>query len=542
MSSRRSSGRRQSQPLLRQVSRPGGREHRSGADRARAGAGARCAWAKFRPAGRCPACRRRASRRAASSCRRSGRRCGSSSSRAIRIIRSGPGGFWGLVADVPIFATAPPAIPPGQNIVLQTTGQNMIMVSDAPPTPVTGGIVLKSASGAMIVVNDTGIYISNGQGATITLIGPTVTSMIDGAHRNRVRSVCDGTRSTRRYSDARTNSAYGSDVVTVLARRPGDADGAQPGGAGFRHADRDHRRAVCGRGMRFCAARRQRALRHRAVDCGRDASASQGQPVAIMTGVSICVPTGTPMLPVAAQTRGVGDIANAIVSTMNVNFPYQFDGRGRTADAMQRLRPPAGGAGAVHLARRARQPARLRQRPAATALRAQQPGDGRGHAVHRAGARCRSGSATTSRCSRWSRRSDEAALTVTVTYSPLNTDVTQVQTFVYGGHLVIYTCCNENRKAAVLGNPTLNGIDYLEVLDCDAQPLGLAPADDLLVHCLKAAPTGSDAGQRPHRPAARASPVLSRPVDRARDHSAGARATAGAAELLYARCRMPPTC
>jgi hypothetical protein len=84
------------------------------------------------------------------------------------------GGFWGLVADVPIFATAPPAIPPGQNIVLQTTGQNMILVSDAPPTPVTGGIVLKSVSGAMIVVNETGIYISNGQGATITLIGPIV--------------------------------------------------------------------------------------------------------------------------------------------------------------------------------------------------------------------------------------------------------------------------------------------------------------------------------------------------------------------------------
>jgi hypothetical protein len=84
------------------------------------------------------------------------------------------GGFWGLVADVPIFATAPPAIPPGQNIVMQTTGQNMVMVSDAPPTPVSGGIVLKSVSGAMIVVNETGIYISNGQGATITLIGPSV--------------------------------------------------------------------------------------------------------------------------------------------------------------------------------------------------------------------------------------------------------------------------------------------------------------------------------------------------------------------------------
>jgi hypothetical protein len=84
------------------------------------------------------------------------------------------GGFWGTVAEIPVFATAPPAIPPGQNIVLQTTGQNSIILSDGPPTPVTGGIVLKSATGAMLVINATGIYISNGQGATITLIGPAV--------------------------------------------------------------------------------------------------------------------------------------------------------------------------------------------------------------------------------------------------------------------------------------------------------------------------------------------------------------------------------
>jgi hypothetical protein len=83
------------------------------------------------------------------------------------------GGFWGLVADVPIFATAPPAIPPGQNILLQTTGQNMVLVSDAPPSPVTGGIVLRSGT-AMIVVNETGIYIDNGMGASITLVGPSV--------------------------------------------------------------------------------------------------------------------------------------------------------------------------------------------------------------------------------------------------------------------------------------------------------------------------------------------------------------------------------
>jgi hypothetical protein len=84
------------------------------------------------------------------------------------------GGFWGTVGDVPAFAIAPPAIPPGQNIVLQTTGQNMVLVSDSVPSPVTGGIVLKSAGGAMIVVNETGIYIDNGQGASIAMIGPTV--------------------------------------------------------------------------------------------------------------------------------------------------------------------------------------------------------------------------------------------------------------------------------------------------------------------------------------------------------------------------------
>ena len=50
---------------------------------------------------------------------------------------------------------------------------------------------------------------------------------------------------------------------------------------------------------------------------------------------------------------------------------------------------------------------------------------------------------------------EEAVLTVTVTYSPLNTDVTQVQTFVYGSDRMIYGCCDENRKAAVLGNPAI---------------------------------------------------------------------------------------
>lgn len=85
------------------------------------------------------------------------------------------GGFWGVAAEVPAFALVPPPIPPGQNIVMQTSGQNMLLLSDSAPTPVSGGIVLKSTTGAMLVVNDSGIYINNGKGAMITMVGPTVT-------------------------------------------------------------------------------------------------------------------------------------------------------------------------------------------------------------------------------------------------------------------------------------------------------------------------------------------------------------------------------
>jgi uncharacterized protein involved in type VI secretion and phage assembly len=81
------------------------------------------------------------------------------------------GGFWGSGAEVPALAlAAPPAIQP---IVLQTVGQNTLMLSDVPGP--TGGILLKSPTGALIQINEIGITISNGQGATIVLAGPTVT-------------------------------------------------------------------------------------------------------------------------------------------------------------------------------------------------------------------------------------------------------------------------------------------------------------------------------------------------------------------------------
>jgi hypothetical protein len=60
-----------------------------------------------------------------------------------------------------------------QSIVLQTTQQNTLMISDTPGP--TGGILLKSTTGAMISITDIGITITNGKGATILMTGPSVT-------------------------------------------------------------------------------------------------------------------------------------------------------------------------------------------------------------------------------------------------------------------------------------------------------------------------------------------------------------------------------
>ncbi len=81
------------------------------------------------------------------------------------------GCFWGSAAEVPALALAtPPAVP---GITMQTPLQNGVSINDVPGP--TGGILLKSAAGATIIVNDTGIYIQNGKGASIVMTGPTVT-------------------------------------------------------------------------------------------------------------------------------------------------------------------------------------------------------------------------------------------------------------------------------------------------------------------------------------------------------------------------------
>ena len=89
---------------------------------------------------------------------------------------------WGLPSEIPLAALA--GNPADPSIVIQSLLQNAIVISDLPPAPAppvmppappVGGIILKSTTGASIVVNDAGIFISNGKGATIMLVGPTVT-------------------------------------------------------------------------------------------------------------------------------------------------------------------------------------------------------------------------------------------------------------------------------------------------------------------------------------------------------------------------------
>jgi hypothetical protein len=91
------------------------------------------------------------------------------------------GGFWGSAAEVPLAALAGNTAAP--STIIQSTLQQSVIISDLPPSapppvmppaPPTGGVILRSTTGASIVVNDAGIFISNGKGATINMVGPVI--------------------------------------------------------------------------------------------------------------------------------------------------------------------------------------------------------------------------------------------------------------------------------------------------------------------------------------------------------------------------------
>jgi uncharacterized protein involved in type VI secretion and phage assembly len=77
------------------------------------------------------------------------------------------GCWFGSAADMPPILLAPPY----KKTLIKTEGGNSVLLDD---TPGIGGITLETSGGQKIVMNATGVEITNGQGASIKLTGPQV--------------------------------------------------------------------------------------------------------------------------------------------------------------------------------------------------------------------------------------------------------------------------------------------------------------------------------------------------------------------------------
>ena len=79
------------------------------------------------------------------------------------------GCFWASPSEVPVLALNAPG---GESVVIESAGGSIFALRNS-NGPI-GGILLKTPSGAAINITNSGITISNGQGATIALEGETV--------------------------------------------------------------------------------------------------------------------------------------------------------------------------------------------------------------------------------------------------------------------------------------------------------------------------------------------------------------------------------
>ncbi len=83
------------------------------------------------------------------------------------------GCWWGNSSEMPAILLSPPY----KKLVIKTEGGHTVTLDD---TPGVGGITLETANGQKIVLNSTGVEITNGQGAGIKMTGPQI-SINDGA-------------------------------------------------------------------------------------------------------------------------------------------------------------------------------------------------------------------------------------------------------------------------------------------------------------------------------------------------------------------------
>jgi uncharacterized protein involved in type VI secretion and phage assembly len=81
------------------------------------------------------------------------------------------GCFWGTAAEVPALARTVPPTVPGHHAADRAAERHRDQRRARPDRRDHA----QERSGATLIVNDTGIYIQNGKGASIVMVGPTVT-------------------------------------------------------------------------------------------------------------------------------------------------------------------------------------------------------------------------------------------------------------------------------------------------------------------------------------------------------------------------------
>ena len=152
--------------------------------------------------------------------------------------------------------------------------------------------MLKSTTGATIIVNDTGIYIQNGKGASIVMAGPTVTINAGALGGDLMPGFLLHVGAT----------------VTVQPRRPGAADRAQS--ARRRSWASPPSRITAPYVVAGCAFPPPPAANGPCVTAqfltGSVRVTSIGQPLLLLASQAICAPTGTPLIITVTQTRVVG--------------------------------------------------------------------------------------------------------------------------------------------------------------------------------------------------------------------------------------------
>ena len=176
--------------------------------------------------------------------------------------------------------------------------------------------MLKSATGATLIVNDTGIYIQNGKGAMITMIGPTVT--INNGALTVIVTHARAAPPSRRHRALRARRQ-----APPTAPNPRVLVSGQP----TVDDDRAVRRSPAARSpspaARCRASPAQWVVAATRVLVERPAGRADGQPGGLRAERAR---RSLPVVDADARDR-------ELRTPMNLDFPYHFDGRGRTARA-----------------------------------------------------------------------------------------------------------------------------------------------------------------------------------------------------------------